>query len=52
MKLAFCWAHVRREIVNFAAKGTSPIATEVLKRIAALYRIESEISGQLRELQN
>ena len=49
VKLAFCWAHVRREFVDFAAKGASPIATEVLKRIAALYRIESEIAGQPAE---
>lgn len=49
VKLAFCWAHVRREFVDFAAKGTSPIATEVLKRIAALYRIEGEIAGQSAE---
>ena len=33
-----------------AAKGTSPIAAEVLNRIAALYRIESEISGQPAEV--
>ena len=49
VKLAFCWAHVRREFVDFAAKGTSPIAIEVLNRIAAMYRIESEISGQPAE---
>ena len=49
VKLAFCWAHVRREFVDFAAKGTSPIAVEVLNRIAALYRIEGEISCQSAE---
>ena len=49
VKLAFCWAHVRREFVDFAAKGASPIAVEVLNRIAAMYRIESEIFGQPAE---
>ena len=49
VKLTFCWAHVRRKFVDFAAKGTSPIATEVLKRIAALYRIETEIAGRSAE---
>ncbi len=39
------WAHVRRGFIDLAAKGASPIAAEVLKRIAALYRIEGEIAG-------
>ena len=45
MKLAFCWSHVRRGFTDLAAKGASPIAAEVLKRIAALYRIEGETAG-------
>jgi len=45
VKLAFCWSHVRREFIDLAAKSASPIAAEVLTRIAALYRIESEIVG-------
>ncbi len=45
VKLAFCWAHVRRGFIDLAAKGASPIAAEVLTRIAALYRIEGEIAG-------
>ena len=49
VKLAFCWAHVRREFIDFAAPGASPIATEVLTRIAALYRIEGEIAGHSAE---
>ena len=47
VKLAFCWSHVRREFVDLAT--TSPIAAEVLTRIAALYRIESEIAGRPAE---
>ncbi len=30
VKLAFCWAHVRRGFIDLAAKGASPIAAEVL----------------------
>ena len=45
VRLAFCWAHVRRGFIDLAAKGASPIAAEVLARIAALYRIESETAG-------
>lgn len=41
--LAFCWSHVRRKFFDLADK--SPVATEVLQRIAGLYAIESEIRG-------
>lgn len=43
--LAFCWSHVRRRFYELAAGGSAPIASEVLERIAGLYRIESEIRG-------
>jgi len=45
VKLAFCWSHVRRGFIDLATNGGSPIAAEVLTRIAALYRIEGEIAG-------
>lgn len=45
VQLAFCWSHVRRRFYELAAAGPAPIATEALERIAALYRIESEIRG-------
>lgn len=41
IKLAFCWSHVRRKFFDLADK--SPVATEVLQRIAGLYAIESEV---------
>jgi transposase len=44
--LAFCWAHLRRRFYEMAKGGTAPIANEALARIAALYRIETEIRGQ------
>jgi len=43
ISLAFCWAHVRRKFYELA--DTSPVATEVLRRIASLYAIEDEIRG-------
>jgi transposase len=47
--LAFCWSHLRRQFYDEAKKGTAPIATETLERIAALYRIEARIRGQSSE---
>jgi transposase len=47
--LAFCWSHVRRRFYELAQSGPAPIATEALARIAAFYRIESEISGKSPE---
>src|SRR5438552_17131362 len=46
VQLAFCWSHVRRKFYELAAAGPAPIASEALERIAALYRIESEIRGR------
>ncbi len=43
VSLAFCWAHVRRKFYELA--DTSPVATEVLRRIAQLYAIEDEVRG-------
>ena len=48
VQLAFCWSHVRRQFFELAS-GSAPIATEALARIAALYRIESEIRGRSAE---
>jgi transposase len=47
--LAFCWAHARREFYEIHRATHSPIAGEVLRRIAALSRIEEEIRGQSPE---
>ncbi|GAM05356.1 IS66 family transposase [Novosphingobium sp. MBES04] len=47
ISLAFCWAHVRRKFYELA--DTSPVATEVLRRIASLYVIENEIRGNPAE---
>ena len=47
VRLAYCWSHVRRQFYDLA--DASPIATETLSRIAALYRIEAEIRGRSAE---
>lgn len=47
IRLAFCWAHVRRKFFELA--DTSPVATEVLRRIAMLYVIEGELRGSSAE---
>nr|WP_156362678.1 IS66 family transposase [Rubellimicrobium mesophilum] len=46
VRLAFCWAHVRRRFYELAGAGPAPIASEALARIAALYRVEAEIRGR------
>jgi transposase len=45
VKLAFCWAHVRRPFYELAAGGDAPIATEALERIKRLYAVEADIRG-------
>jgi len=46
VKLAFCWAHARRPFYEEYTSSQSPLAAEVLARIAKLYEIEAEIRGQ------
>lgn len=43
---AACWAHARRKFFDIYQAHASPVAAEVLQRIAALYAIESEIRGR------
>ena len=40
------WSHVRRRFYELAVGGASPIASEALQRIAALYRNENDIRGR------
>ena len=49
IRLAFCWAHMRRDFFQFHASTKSPLAAEVLTRVAALYAIEAEIRGRSAE---
>jgi transposase len=43
---AGCWSHVRRKFYDLQETHASPIASEALERIAALYAIEKEIRGR------
>lgn len=42
VRLAFCWAHVRRRFYELAAAGPAPIASDALERIAGLYAVEGD----------
>jgi len=46
VRLAFCWAHLRRPFYELAAAGPAPIAGEMLERIKALYAIEADLRGR------
>jgi transposase len=48
-RLGACWAHVRRKFYDLVAAHKSPVATEALERIGALYAIEKEIRGRSPE---
>jgi transposase len=43
---ASCWAHARRKFYDLYVSQRSPIATEAIGRIGALYAIEREIRGR------
>jgi transposase len=47
--LAACWAHTRRKFYDVHQATGSPIAEEALRRIGALYEIESIIRSQTAE---
>jgi hypothetical protein len=44
-----CWAHARRKFFDVHAETKSPLASEAMQRIAALYEIEGSIRGQLAD---
>lgn len=41
-----CWSHARRKLYDVHQATASPIAKELLERIAALFAIEQEIRGR------
>lgn len=43
--LVFCWSHLRRRFYEYNLNTSSPIAEEALRRIAAIYHVESGIRG-------
>jgi hypothetical protein len=49
-QLVHCWTHVRRRFVKRFESDGSPIAEEMLRQIALLYRIEASVRGQAPEI--
>jgi transposase len=45
-----CWAHARRKFHEIHIAHRSPVTTEAIERIAALYAIEAEIRGRPPEV--
>ena len=45
-----CWAHARRKFHDIHVVHASPITTEAIRRIGALYGIEEDIRGKPAEL--
>ncbi len=45
-----CWAHTRRKFHEIHIAHASPITTEAIERISALYAIEAEIRGSTPEI--
>ena len=45
-----CWVHFRRKIFENHQTSPTPLTTDLLGRIAALYRIEEEVRGQPPDL--
>ena len=45
-QLVYCWTHVRRRFVKRFESDGSPIAEEMLRQIALLYRIEKTVRGK------
>jgi hypothetical protein len=46
MRLAYCWAHARRKLVEITRTGAAPIAEDGVRRVGELYRIEAELRGR------
>jgi hypothetical protein len=49
IRLAYCWAHARRKLLEVTRNAAAPIAEDGVKRIGELYQIEAELRGLDRE---
>lgn len=45
IRLAYCWAHARRKLIEITRNGAAPIAEDGVKRIGELYKVEAELRG-------
>ena len=41
-----CWAHFRRKVFDLHERGSTPLTTDILDRIGALYAVEAGVRGQ------
>jgi transposase len=41
-----CWAHFRRKVFDLHERVATPLTTDILERIGALYSIEAEVRGR------
>ncbi|WP_425475302.1 IS66 family transposase [Sphingomonas silueang] len=41
-----CWAHFRRKVFDLHERSPTPLTTDILERIGALYVVEAEVRGQ------
>ena len=41
-----CWAHSRRKVFDLHERSPTPLTTDILERIGALYAIGAEVRGQ------
>ncbi|WP_332712192.1 IS66 family transposase [Pelagibacterium mangrovi] len=45
IRLAYCWAHARRKLIDITRTGPAPIAEEGVRLIRGIYAIEADIRG-------
>lgn len=41
-----CWAHFRRKVFDLHKRSPTPLTTDILERIGALYAVEAAVRGQ------
>lgn len=41
-----CWAHFRRKVFDLHERSPTPLTTDILERIGALYAVEAAVRGQ------
>jgi len=41
-----CWAHFRRKVFDLHERSPTPLTTDILERIGAIYAVEAEVRGQ------
>ena len=45
-----CWAHFRRKVFDLHEQVATPLTTDILKRIGALYSMEAQVRGRLPDV--